>query len=110
MKEGIGKRLFSLGGGAKKAADPKLLLRGRTHNVIVIKPKNDMFTQAIFIMRDDYFSASSLPEDELLRKAQEAAGVYIPPLSALSRRENTAIAVLSFLLAAETLGLLFLLL
>ncbi|MDO4982615.1 MAG: hypothetical protein Q4E35_03550 [Eubacteriales bacterium] len=107
MIENIKKKLLSFREELEKVPERQHIPRGRTHNVIVIKPKNDIFIQVIFIMRDDYFSSSALPQEELLQRARQAAGVYVPPLSGLSRKCTFIIAALSVLLAAETAILLF---
>lgn len=109
MIEKIKKRLLSFRREVRSLPEVQHIPRGRTHNVIVIRPKNEIFTQVIFIMKDDYFSTSALPQEELLQKARQAAGVYVPPLSAVGRRYKIIIAALSALLALETAGIFILL-
>lgn len=58
----------------KRAGQP---IKGNIQNVIVVKPQNRMFSQAMFILNDDYVRQSSLSSQELLRQAREAAGEYV---------------------------------
>ena len=106
MIEKIKRSLMSFGKGLKDVPEAQSIPKGRTHNVIVVRPKNEIFTQVIFIMRDDYFSASALPQEELLQRARQAAGIYIPPLSYRGRRARLITAVLSVLLMLETAGII----
>ena len=61
-------RSRSPSGGAARGA-----LKGCMRNVIVVKPPDRRFEQALFILRDDYFLTEGLSEKELLRQAREAA-------------------------------------
>ena len=58
-------------------------LRGRARNVIVVKPRDSRFSEAIFVLRDDYFADRDANREELLRQAREAAraetGNVLPP-------------------------------
>ena len=58
---------FTLGGGDRGA------LKGCMRNVIVVKPPDRRFEQALFILRDDYFLREGVSEAELLQEAREAA-------------------------------------
>ena len=59
-------------------------LKGCVHNVIVVKPPDSRFREAVFILRDDYFLNEGVGEAELLRQAREAARDYtyeaLPPV------------------------------
>ena len=49
------------------------VVRGNMRRIIVVQPPDPMFTQAMFILRDDYFQTPGLSSQELLRQAREAA-------------------------------------
>jgi len=74
-------------------------LKGCVHNVIVVKPPDSRFREAVFILRDDYFLNEGVGEAELLRQAREAARDYtyeaLPPT-----RVRVPWALLLFTLAA----------
>ncbi len=50
-----------------------LPVRGLLRNVIVVKPEDRRFREALFILRDDYFLDPDYEPEELLRQAREAA-------------------------------------
>ena len=52
-------------------------LKGRMQNIIVVKPPNPMFRQAVFFLRDDYFFSSDISRAELLEQAKDAACGYV---------------------------------
>lgn len=83
------------------------VLHGNAHNIIVVKAPNDIFTEAIFLMRDDYFLNPTAPE-ELLEQAKSAATDYTASVSVKDRWKKTLLIVLSALLVLETAGLLML--
>lgn len=58
-----------------RAATP--VLKGCARRVLVIKPPGELFTEAVFILRDDYFQTPGLSRQELLRQAKIAAGAII---------------------------------
>lgn len=49
------------------------VVRGNMRRVIVVQPPDPMFSEAMFILRDDYFQTPGLSRQELLRQAQNAA-------------------------------------
>lgn len=53
--------------------EPLPVIRGNMRRVIVIQPADPMFSEAMFILRDDYFQTPGLSRQELLRQAREAA-------------------------------------
>ena len=53
------------------------VVRGCMRRMLVIKPPGDLFTEAVFILRDDYFQAPGLSRQELLQQAKTAAGAII---------------------------------
>jgi len=62
-------------------------VRGNMGRVILITPPDPMFSQAMFILRDDYFQTPGLSRQELLTQARSAAEDYVR--SELSGREGT---------------------
>lgn len=74
-------------------------LKGCMRNVIVVRPPDRRFEEAVFILRDDYFLSPGADEAELLRQAKEAARDYtleaVPP-----RRPRLPWLLLGFALAA----------
>lgn len=82
-------------------------VKGCMRNVIVVKPDDPIFREAVFILRDDYFSSSQLSRRDLLSQAKDAARQYtdsvIPP-----RRASLLPAVLSSLFTAAVFALLHL--
>lgn len=69
---------------SRRRSPARAPIKGRMRNVIVIDPPDPIFAQAVFILRDDYFSQSPLSRVELLSQAREAAGKYtssvLPPV------------------------------
>lgn len=57
--------------------------RGKLRNVIVVKPADPRFREAIYVLRDDYFADPDCDRAALLREAREAArretGQALPP-------------------------------
>ena len=53
------------------------VVRGNMRRVIVVQPPDPMFTQAMFILRDDYFQTPGISSQELLKQAREAARDYV---------------------------------
>lgn len=47
-------------------------VKGWNRSVIVMKPESELFSQVVFVLRDDYLCRSS-SQQELLREAQRAA-------------------------------------
>lgn len=64
---------------------PHAVLRGNAHNIIVVKAPCDIFTEAIFILKDDYYLHSSASAGELLRQARAAADDYTASVSGRHR-------------------------
>ena len=58
-------------------------VKGCVRNVIVVKPDDPAFREAVFILRDDYFSSSRLSRAALISQARDAARRYtdsvVPP-------------------------------
>ena len=53
------------------------VVRGNMRRVIVVEPPDPMFSEAKFILRDDYFQTPGLSRQELLRQAQNAARDFV---------------------------------
>lgn len=51
-------------------------VKGCVRNVIVVKPGDRAFKEAVFILRDDYFSSPGLSRSSLLSQARDAARRY----------------------------------
>lgn len=75
------------------------VLRGNMHRAIVLKAPDDTFSQAVFILKDDFLQGEGVSRKELLRQAGEAAALYC------GRRKNAFISLAPaavFLLGAAT--------
>ena len=53
------------------------VVQGNMRRVIVVEPPDPMFSEAMFILRDDYFQTPGLSRQELLRQAQNAAQDFV---------------------------------
>ena len=53
------------------------VVRCNMRRVIVVEPPDPMFSEAMFILRDDYFQTPGLSRQELLRQAQNAARDFV---------------------------------
>ena len=54
------------------------VIKGTASRVIVVKsPNPEIFREAFFILRDDYFQTPGLSRQELLRQAQNAARDFV---------------------------------
>ena len=65
------------------------VIKGTASRVIVVKsPNPEIFREAFFILRDDYFSKGGVCQAELLRQARQSAegyvSSYLPPRPARS--------------------------
>ena len=49
------------------------VIRGNMRRIIVVEPPDPMFSEAMFILRDDYFQTPGLSRQELLQQAKNAA-------------------------------------
>jgi hypothetical protein len=61
----------------KKYTEPLPVVHGNMRRVIVVQPPDPMFTEAMFILKDDYFHNPGISRQELLKQAREAAGDYM---------------------------------
>ena len=53
------------------------VIRGNMRRIIVVEPPDPIFSEAMFILRDDYFQTPGLSRQELLQQAQNAARNYV---------------------------------
>ncbi len=68
------RQLFAGGTAARRPRAPvRAPLKGCMRRVIVVKPPDSRFVEAVFVLRDDYFLSEGVDETELLRQAKEAA-------------------------------------
>lgn len=63
-------------GNEQKAPLPRGAIKGNMRNVIILHPKDGVFTEAVFLLRDDYLSSPGISREELLRQARAAADEY----------------------------------
>ena len=82
----------------KKQSRPVVQLKGKMQNVIVVKPQNSIFRQAVFFLKDDYFLSSDLSRSELLKQAREAAAGFTE--SELPPEEKNGFLLISLAVAA----------
>ena len=87
----------------------RTLLRGNAHNVIVVKAPNDLFSEAIFILRDEYLDSPTSSKAELLRQAKASASGYAASASVGAGVSKGILVLLTILLALETIGIFILL-
>ena len=86
-------------------------LKGRMQNIIVVKPPDPMFRQAVFFLRDDYFVNSDISRAELLSQAEEAAVNFVAAnIPAQRRKKALRLSALVILSSAALTLILFLIL
>lgn len=103
--------LYTLGGrlrallipGAREAAATRL--RGKMRRAVVIPAPGELFTEAVFILRDDALRAPGLDQDELLREAARAAEGYTEELLPAGARRGLHPGAAFLLGAAAALAL-----
>ncbi len=87
-------------------------LRGNMRNVIVVRPPEGIFSEAVFIMRDDYFTQSGVSRAALMRQAREAAEEYtrtaLPPTESAGGAALIARLTVLLLIAAAAAAVLWL--
>ncbi|MBQ7895113.1 MAG: hypothetical protein IJ364_00975 [Oscillospiraceae bacterium] len=57
------------------------VLKGYCRNIIVVKSPSPMFSEAIFILKDELFTGSKCDSRDILKQAEEAARSYSSGLS-----------------------------
>lgn len=79
-------------------------VKGCVKNVIVVKPGDPAFREAVFFLRDDYFSSSRLSRALLLAQARDAARRYTdsvaPPRKSLLPTVIISVLITSGIFAA----------
>lgn len=60
-----------------KRRDSAPVIRGNMRRMLVLEPHGAIFSQAVFVLKDDYFQTPGLSRQELLRQAKTAAEEYI---------------------------------
>lgn len=63
-------------GSHRQRREPLPVVRGNMRRVLVLRPPGDMFQEAVFVIRDDYFKTPGVSQQELLRQARSAAEDY----------------------------------
>lgn len=86
-------------------------VRGNMRSVIVVRPENPMFSEAVFILNDDYIRKHSRSQKELLQQANEAVAEYAQtlPERGMGLRGRLWHLAAAILFAAALAGLYFLL-
>jgi len=107
MIDRIREKLFTVRKNKRSGKTQHEILRGNAHNIIVVKAPNDIFTEAIFILRDDYYLTRSASSAELLRQAKAAADGYTASVSVGNFRKRALIILLMILLFTETAVILW---
>ena len=80
-------------------------VKGHMANVIVVKPPDPRFKEAVFVLKDEYFLNTELSRQELLQQAREAAGEYMASISPPKRRLPLLPALLA--VAASIIAILY---
>ena len=57
----------------RRRCDPLPPMRGNMRRVLVVKPPDPMFSEAVFILKDDFFQTPGISRQELLQQAKRAA-------------------------------------
>lgn len=83
-------------------------VKGTMRNVIVVHPREDIFQEAVFILRDDYFQKSGVSREALLRQARAAAEEYAVSVAPPRARRSFPAAELAALLVLAAAALLIL--
>ena len=80
MRERLKLSICSLRGffrrGQSRGAATPLPVKGSMRGVIVVKPENSIFSEALFVLSDEYMRTQGVSSQELLRQATEAAARY----------------------------------
>lgn len=97
--ENLRDKMFTRSG--KHSPRSQVRLKGKMQNVIVVKPPNPMFRQAVFFLRDDYFFSSDISRTELLNQAKEAAEGFVGSnVPAAESKRIGVICLIALLIAA----------
>ena len=88
---------------AHRIAPPRL--RGKLRRAVVVPTPDEMFSEAVFILRDDALRSPGLNREELLLEASRAAERYTE--HALPERESRGLHPLAWFLLGAAAALLF---
>lgn len=91
---------------ARRAA-PALRLRGRLRQAVVVPTPDAVFSEAVFILRDEALREPGLDREALLREAARAAESYTESVLPARERPGLRPAAAFLLGAAATLALLW---
>lgn len=102
---GLGERLRTLlrARPARRLAAPRL--RGKMRRAIVVPTPDELFTEAVFILRDDALRGPGLNREELLLQATRAAERYTE--QSLPERERLDLHPIAWFLLGVAAALLF---
>lgn len=76
-------------------------IKGSMRNVIVVRPTDGVFSEAVFVLRDDYFSSPGISREALLCQARAAAEEYTRTmLPTAPRGAKGALSALALLMLA----------
>ena len=78
------------------------IIRGNMKKVIIMKPKGEIFQEAIFVLRDDFFQRSGVSRQELLMQAKAAADGCIGDGTSAGSRNILPSAFAAFILGAAS--------
>ena len=88
----------------RRVRKPAAKVKGCVQNVIVIRPSDKRFREAVFILQEDYLLSPDADRRQLLQEAREAAQDYTASLLPTRRRFPYWL-LLSLLLAAAVVAL-----
>ena len=88
---------------ARRCAPPRL--RGKMRRAIVVPTPDELFSEAVFILREDALRGPGLNREELLREASRAAERYTE--HALPEREERGLHPIAWFLLGVAAALVF---
>ena len=102
---GLGERLRTLlrARSARRLTPPRL--RGKMRRAVVVPTPDELFTEAVFILRDDALRGPGLNREELLLQATRAAERYTE--EALPARERLDLHPIAWFLMGVAAALVF---
>lgn len=83
-------------------------VKGNMRNVIVVHPRSDIFQEAVFVLKDDYFQSPGVSREALLRQARAAAEEYT--LSAAPPENKSALPAAPLLIVCAAAAVILLIL
>lgn len=84
------------------------VLKGHMRSVIVVHPPGEIFQEAVFVLRDDYFHKPGISREALLRQARAAAEEYTAGLhpTRTPRRKGVTLVIIFAVIAAAAVFML----